>query len=50
MARGRQQEFSKIKEVVAGWERIQQLLRGGDAGYLVPVVIPRNRRAFAMVP
>jgi regulator of protease activity HflC (stomatin/prohibitin superfamily) len=39
-------DFSRIKEVVSAWDRIQQLIRSGDAGYLVPVVIPRDRRGF----
>ena len=36
--------FSKIKEVVAGWDNIRQMLRSGDGGALVPVVIPKDRR------
>ena len=36
------QGFSKIKEVVATWNNIRQLLRSGDQGYLVPVVIPKG--------
>jgi len=38
--------FSKIKEVVAVWNNIRQLLRSGDEGHLVPVVIPKDRRGF----
>ncbi|MFQ5614301.1 MAG: SPFH domain-containing protein [Anaerolineae bacterium] len=38
--------FSKIKEVVAAWNNIRQLLRFGDQGYLVPVVIPKDKRGF----
>ncbi|MEM7031016.1 MAG: SPFH domain-containing protein [Chloroflexota bacterium] len=38
--------FSKIKEVVASWNNIQQLLRSGDKGHLVPVVIPKDKRGF----
>ncbi len=38
------QGFSKIKEAVATWQSIRQLLRSGDDGYLVPVVIPKDRR------
>jgi regulator of protease activity HflC (stomatin/prohibitin superfamily) len=41
------QGFSKIKETVAVWQNIRQLLRGGEDGHLVPVVIPRDRRGFA---
>nr|WP_276522293.1 SPFH domain-containing protein [Kallotenue papyrolyticum] len=40
----RQQGFSRIKEAVASWNRIRQLLRSGEEGHLVPVVIPRDRR------
>jgi regulator of protease activity HflC (stomatin/prohibitin superfamily) len=44
-------EFSKIKESLASWSEIRQLLRGGEQGQLVPVVIPKDRRGFAwMVP
>jgi regulator of protease activity HflC (stomatin/prohibitin superfamily) len=42
----RMHEFSKIKEVVAGWSSVRQYLRGGDAGQIVPVVIPRDRRRY----
>lgn len=38
--------FSRIKEMVSAWDRVQQLLRSGDNGRLVPVVIPRDRRGF----
>ena len=38
--------FSRIKEVVTAWDQLQQMLRSGDRGYLVPVVIPRDRRGF----
>ena len=37
-------EFSRIKEAVAPWNRIRHLLRGGEAGYVVPVVIPKDSR------
>jgi regulator of protease activity HflC (stomatin/prohibitin superfamily) len=37
--------FSRIKEVVGAWESIQQLLRSGEGGSLVPVVIPKDRRS-----
>lgn len=37
-------EFSRIREAVATWNRIQQLLRSGEEGQLVPVVIPKDRR------
>jgi regulator of protease activity HflC (stomatin/prohibitin superfamily) len=42
----RMQEFSKIKEVVSGWSGVRQYLRGGDAGQIVPVVIPKDRRRY----
>ncbi|MEV0584934.1 SPFH domain-containing protein [Nonomuraea sp. NPDC050310] len=42
-------EFSKIKESLASWSDIRQLLRGGEQGQLVPVVIPKDRRGFAWV-
>ncbi|WP_322822080.1 SPFH domain-containing protein [Chloroflexus sp.] len=37
-------EFSRIREAVATWNRIRQLLRSGEEGQLVPVVIPKDRR------
>src|SRR3712207_9264669 len=46
VAGARMQEFSKIKEVVAGWSDVRQYLRGGDAGQIVPVVIPKDRRRY----
>ena len=39
-------ETSSIKEVVAAWQNIQQFLRSGDDGKLVPVVIPKDNRGF----
>ena len=42
----RMHEFSKIKEVVASWSSVRQFLRGGDAGQIVRVVIPRDRRRY----
>ncbi|MGW7516926.1 SPFH domain-containing protein [Streptomyces sp. NPDC054796] len=42
---------SVISEEVAPWSEIPQLLRGGEAGNIVPVIIPRNRqRLWWMVP
>lgn len=35
---------SVISEAVAPWSEIAQLLRGGEAGTLTPVIIPRHRR------
>jgi regulator of protease activity HflC (stomatin/prohibitin superfamily) len=42
----RRQEFSRIKETVATWSRLRQVLRSGEEGQLVPVVIPKDRRRF----
>ena len=39
-------DFSRIKEVVASWDNIQRMLRSGDHGALVPVVIPKDQRTF----
>lgn len=36
--------FSRIKEVVTTWDSVQRVLRSGDKGALVPVVIPKDRR------
>lgn len=44
MAIGR--DFSRIKEVVTAWDGVQRLLRTGDRGALVPVVIPKDRRTM----
>ncbi|GAB2774963.1 SPFH domain-containing protein [Streptomyces daliensis] len=42
---------SVISEEVAPWSEIPQLLRGGEAGNIVPVIIPRNRqRLWWMIP
>ncbi|SFD66476.1 SPFH domain-containing protein [Streptomyces aidingensis] len=35
---------SAIKEALADWGDIARLLRGGDSGALVPVVMPKNSR------
>ena len=45
-AAGRTQDFSKIREAVATWTKIRQLLRSGDQGQIMPVVIPKDRRGF----
>ncbi len=37
-------DFSRIKEVVASWDSVQRMLRVGDKGALVPVVIPKDKR------
>lgn len=39
-----QRSFSKITDAVAAWSNIRQLIRGGDEGKLVPVVIPKDNR------
>lgn len=39
-------DFSKIKEIVTAWNNIRQMLRSGEGGALVPVVIPKDRRGF----
>ncbi len=42
----RNRSMSTIKEVLAGWGDVAALLRGGDQGALVPVVIPRDSRGM----
>lgn len=42
----RGQGMSSIKEVVSSWSDVARLLRGGDSGALVPVVIPRDNRGL----
>lgn len=37
---------SSIKEAVSDWSDVARLLRGGDSGSLVPVVIPRDKRGL----
>lgn len=46
---GQRREFSKIKESVSLWSNIRQLLRSGDEGQLVPVVIPKDQRRSGWV-
>lgn len=41
-----QRSFSKITDAVAAWSNIRQLIRGGDEGKLVPVVIPKDNRGL----
>lgn len=43
------QGFSKLKEVVAAWHNIRQLIRSGEGQYLVPVVIPQSKRSFGFL-
>ncbi|WP_367124729.1 SPFH domain-containing protein [Streptomyces phytohabitans] len=51
MSKGRAGRRSVITEQVAPWGDIPQLLRGGEAGTIVPVIIPRNRqRVWWMAP
>ncbi|QVQ55147.1 SPFH domain-containing protein [Spiractinospora alimapuensis] len=38
--------MSSIKEALAGWGDVTRLLRSGDNGSLVPVVVPRNTRGM----
>ncbi|WP_062204065.1 SPFH domain-containing protein [Streptomyces sp. NBRC 109706] len=40
---------STIAEAVAPWSDVAQLLRGGDAGTLTPVIIPRHRRRLGWI-
>src|SRR5690606_41812410 len=44
MARGA--GMSSIKEVLAGWGDVARLLRGGESGSIVPVVIPKDSRGL----
>ncbi|MCB0163023.1 MAG: SPFH domain-containing protein [Anaerolineae bacterium] len=41
-----QQGFSKVKEVVTTWNNVRQLLRSGEGGHLVPVVIPKSKQGY----
>lgn len=41
--------FSKIQESVGSWSQVRELLRSGEGGNLVPVVIPKDRRGYAPV-
>ncbi len=45
-AAGRMHRTSSIKESLASWGDIAGLLRGGDRGALVPVVIPKDARGL----
>ncbi len=38
---------SRIGDAIAGWSEIRQLIRGGEDGTVVPVVIPKDRRRLA---
>ncbi|MGV9529193.1 SPFH domain-containing protein [Streptomyces cellulosae] len=44
MSSVRSHRRSVISEAVAPWNDIARLLRGGDAGTLLPVIIPKHRR------
>ncbi|MBC9711024.1 SPFH domain-containing protein [Streptomyces sp. TRM66268-LWL] len=51
MSTPRTHRRSVISEAVAPWGRVAQLLRGGEAGTLIPVIIPRStRRLWWMLP
>ncbi|MER7176124.1 SPFH domain-containing protein [Streptomyces mesophilus] len=51
MSTPRTHRRSVISEAVAPWSRVAQLLRGGEAGTLIPVIIPRStRRLWWMLP
>jgi regulator of protease activity HflC (stomatin/prohibitin superfamily) len=41
--------FSRVKEVAATWQNVRELLRSGDRGDLVPVVIPRDPRGYGFL-
>jgi regulator of protease activity HflC (stomatin/prohibitin superfamily) len=43
---GRGRGMSSIKEALASWGDVAALLRGGDNGTLVPVVIPKDNRGL----
>ncbi|MGX1155395.1 hypothetical protein RKD39_002973 [Streptomyces albogriseolus] len=44
MSSVRSHRRSVISEAVAPWSDIARLLRGGEAGTLLPVIIPKHRR------
>lgn len=44
MSSVRSHRRSVISEAVAPWGDIARLLRGGEAGTLLPVIIPKHRR------
>lgn len=51
MSAARTGRRSVISEAMAQWSDIARLLRGGEAGTLIPVIIPRHRRKLGwMVP
>ncbi len=39
--------FSRMREVVASYGNVRELLRSGEEGHLVPVVIPKSRRGYS---
>lgn len=49
MAESKQHAFSRVKEVAATWQNVRQLLRSGDRGDLVPVVIPKDKRGYGFL-
>lgn len=38
--------FSRITEIIATWSNVRRLIRQGESGRLVPVVIPKDRRGY----
>jgi regulator of protease activity HflC (stomatin/prohibitin superfamily) len=46
MATNTTHAFSRVKEVATTWQNVRQLLRSGDKGDLVPVVIPKDNRGY----
>ncbi len=49
MAESKRHDFSRVKEVAATWQNVRQLLRSGDRGDLVPVVIPKDNRGYGFL-
>lgn len=41
--------FSRMREAVASHSEIRELLRSGDDGHLVPVVIPKSRQGYGPI-
>lgn len=42
-------DFSRITERTASWGSVRRLIRQGDSGRLVPVVIPKDRRGYGWI-
>lgn len=45
----KRQNFSKVREAVGTWAQVRQLLRSGEQGALVPVVIPKDKRSYGFL-